>query len=116
MTLSAGTKLGPYEIVSLIGAGGFGEVYRARDTRLNRTVAIKVLSQELSAKPEARQRFEREAKTIAALNHPHICAPKRVASLMPFTRHRNTCASPKSRREINLLIVPSDGRTVIAAC
>jgi eukaryotic-like serine/threonine-protein kinase len=74
MTLSTGTKLGPYEIVSPLGAGGMGEVYRARDTRLERTVAIKVLPQQLSLSPESRQRFEREAKTISQLSHPHICA------------------------------------------
>jgi hypothetical protein len=66
--------LGPYEIVSPLGAGGMGEVYRARDTRLERTVAIKVLPSHLSSSPESRQRFEREAKTISQLSHPHICA------------------------------------------
>ena len=71
--LSPGTKLGPYEIQSQIGAGGMGEVYKARDTRLDRTVAIKVLPAHLADRPEARERFEREARTIAGLNHPHIC-------------------------------------------
>jgi serine/threonine protein kinase len=74
MTLSAGSRLGPYEILSPLGAGGMGEVYRARDTRLDRTVAIKVLAAHLSASSEVRQRFEREAKTISQLSHPHICA------------------------------------------
>jgi serine/threonine protein kinase/Tol biopolymer transport system component len=74
VTLSAGSRLGPYEIVSPLGAGGMGEVYRARDTRLDRTVAIKVLAAHLSSSPEVRQRFEREAKTISQLSHPHICA------------------------------------------
>ncbi|HSE62641.1 MAG TPA: protein kinase [Thermoanaerobaculia bacterium] len=74
MTLSPGSRLGPYEIVSPLGAGGMGEVYRARDTRLERTVAIKVLASHLSVSPEVRQRFEREAKTISQLSHPHICA------------------------------------------
>src|SRR5258706_11892327 len=73
MTLAAGTRLGPYEIQSPLGAGGMGEVYRARDTRLSRDVAVKVLPQHLSANPEVRARFEREAKTISSLNHPHIC-------------------------------------------
>src|SRR6266545_4836968 len=73
MTLTAGSRLGPYEIVAPLGAGGMGEVYKARDTRLERTVAIKVLPQHLSS-PEVRQRFEREAKTISQLSHPHICA------------------------------------------
>src|SRR5262245_4069864 len=74
MTLSAGTRLGPYEILSPLGAGGMGEVYKARDTRLERTVAVKVLPQHLSSSAEVRQRFEREAKTISQLSHPHICA------------------------------------------
>ena len=74
MTLSSGARLGPYEILAPIGAGGMGEVYRARDTRLERTVAVKVLPRNLSASPELRQRFEREAKTISQLSHPHICA------------------------------------------
>src|SRR4029434_6926270 len=73
MPLSSGSRLGPYEIVAPLGAGGMGEVYRARDTRLERTVAIKVLPDHLSS-PEAFQRFEREAKTISQLSHPHICA------------------------------------------
>ncbi len=73
MTLATGTKLGPYEILAPLGAGGMGEVYRARDTRLDRTVAIKVLPSHLSSDPARRQRFEREAKTISSLNHPHIC-------------------------------------------
>src|SRR5713101_7101064 len=74
MSLSSGARLGPYEIVSPLGVGGMGEVYRARDTRLERTVAIKVLPTHLSASAESRQRFEREAKTISQLSHPHICA------------------------------------------
>ncbi|MCC6651721.1 MAG: serine/threonine-protein kinase [Candidatus Eisenbacteria bacterium] len=71
--LEAGKKLGPYEIVSPLGAGGMGEVYRARDGRLGRDVAIKVLPQHLSADPEVRARFEREARTVSGLNHPNIC-------------------------------------------
>jgi Tol biopolymer transport system component/tRNA A-37 threonylcarbamoyl transferase component Bud32 len=73
MPLSPATRLGPYEILSPIGAGGMGEVYRARDTRLDRTVAIKVLHEDRYGTPQARERFEREAKTISSLNHPHIC-------------------------------------------
>jgi eukaryotic-like serine/threonine-protein kinase len=73
MSLAAGTKLGPYEIVAPIGTGGMGEVYRARDSRLGRDVAIKVLPEHLSSQPEIRARFEREAKTISSLNHAHIC-------------------------------------------
>src|ERR1700674_2461858 len=73
MALTSGNRLGPHEILSAIGAGGMGEVYRARDTRLNRTVAIKVLPRHLADRSELRERFEREARTIASLNHPHIC-------------------------------------------
>jgi serine/threonine protein kinase len=73
MALTSGTKLGPYEIASPIGAGGMGEVYRARDTRLDRTVAIKILPDHLSDNTEAKQRFEREARAISSLNHPNIC-------------------------------------------
>ena len=71
--IARGTRLGPYEILSFIGAGGMGEVYRARDTRLNRVVALKRLSARLAASPEGRMRFEREAHTTSTLNHPHIC-------------------------------------------
>jgi len=74
VTLATGTRLGPYEILAPLGAGGMGEVYRARDTRLERTVAVKVLPSHLSSSAEVRQRFEREAKTISQLSHPHICA------------------------------------------
>src|SRR5271169_655460 len=73
MSLPAGTKLGPYEITGPLGVGGMGEVYRARDTRLERTVAIKILPVQFTADPISKQRFEREAKTISSLNHPHIC-------------------------------------------
>jgi eukaryotic-like serine/threonine-protein kinase len=73
MALASGTKLGPYEIQSPLGAGGMGEVYRARDTRLERTVAIKVLPHHLSSNPDLKQRFEREARSISSLNHPRIC-------------------------------------------
>jgi eukaryotic-like serine/threonine-protein kinase len=78
--LNPGAKLGPYEIASPIGAGGMGEVYRARDTRLDRTVAIKILPAQLSSDPVRKQRFEREAKTISSLNHPHICVLHDVGS------------------------------------
>ena len=74
MLLTPGTRLGPYEILSPLGAGGMGEVYRAKDTRLGRDVAVKVLPTHLSAQPEIRARFEREAKTVSSLNHPNICA------------------------------------------
>ena len=74
MSLDTGTRLGPYELISVIGAGGMGEVYRAKDTRLDRTVAIKILPAHLSSNPDLKQRFEREARTISSLSHAHICA------------------------------------------
>ncbi|MCA1580879.1 MAG: serine/threonine-protein kinase [Acidobacteria bacterium] len=74
MTLAAGSRLGPYEILAAVGAGGMGEVYRVRDSRLDRIVAVKVLPAHLSTAPAVRQRFEREAKMISQLSHPHICA------------------------------------------
>ena len=80
MTISAGSRLGPYEIVAPLGAGGMGEVYRARDTRLQRDVAVKVLPAHLSSSSEMKQRFEREAKAISRLSHPHICALYDVGS------------------------------------
>ncbi len=74
MPLTTGTKLGPYEVLGELGAGGMGEVYRARDTRLDRTVAIKILPEQMSSDPGRRARFEREARTISGLSHPNICA------------------------------------------
>src|SRR5262245_56826923 len=73
MALQPGTRLGAYEVLSRIGAGGMGEVYQARHTRLDRHVALKVLAPELATDPEFRARFTHEAKAISALNHPHIC-------------------------------------------
>jgi len=73
MGLTFGTKLGSYEVQSPLGAGGMGEVYRARDTRLDRIVAIKILPAHLCSSSDMKQRFEREARAISALNHPHIC-------------------------------------------
>src|ERR1017187_7598594 len=73
MALVSGMLLGPYEIQSPLGAGGMGEVYRARDTRLDRTVAVKILPSHLSSNPEAKQRFDREARTISSLSHPNVC-------------------------------------------
>ncbi len=80
MPLAPGTQLGPYEIAAPLGAGGMGEVYRARDIRLERTVAIKILPAQFSSDPVRKQRFEREAKTISTLNHPHICVLHDVGS------------------------------------
>src|SRR5215467_815725 len=80
MPLAPGTKLGPYEIQSPLGAGGMGEVYRAKDTRLGRDVAVKILPREMSADATRKQRFEREAKAISGLNHPNICTLHDVGS------------------------------------
>ena len=80
MALSPGNRLGPYEIVGLLGAGGMGEVYRAKDTRLGREVAVKVLPQHLTSNPEIRARFDREAKTVSSLRS------RRVGSLLPGHR------------------------------
>ncbi|MBI3449967.1 MAG: serine/threonine protein kinase [Acidobacteria bacterium] len=80
MPLNAGQRLGPYEILTPIGAGGMGEVYRARDTRLDRTVAVKVLPSHAASNPEVRQRFEREAKAVSSLNHPNICTLHDIGS------------------------------------
>ena len=77
--LTAGTRLGPYEILSPLGAGGMGEVYKARDTRLNRTVALKVLPSAFAHDLELRERFEREAQAIAGLRHPNICVLHDIA-------------------------------------
>src|SRR6516225_8675464 len=73
MTLDSGSRLGPYEIDTLLGAGGMGEVYRAKDTRLGRVVAVKVLPSDLAHDPEKKRRFEREARSISTFSHPHIC-------------------------------------------
>src|SRR5215469_6078893 len=80
MSLASGTKLGPYQIVAPLGAGGMGEVYRARDTRLERTVALKILPAHFSCDPVRKQRFEREAKIVSNLNHPHICVLHDIGS------------------------------------
>ena len=74
MSVAPGTRFGPYELISLLGAGGMGEVYRARDPKLNRDVAIKILPEALAADPAALARFEREAQAVAALSHPNILA------------------------------------------
>ena len=87
-TLARGDRLGPYEVVGALGAGGMGEVYRATDTRLDRTVAVKVLTAHVADSPEQRERFEREARAVAAINHPHIC------TLFDVGRERPTSAGP----------------------
>src|SRR5215467_9336798 len=97
MALNPGTKLGPYEIQSALGAGGMGEVYRARDTRLDRTVAIKVLNSSVASSPELKQRFEREARAVSKLNHPHIC------TLYDFGLHDSTNTEMKNFLEHDAL-------------
>jgi len=111
MTFQPGDRLGSYEIVSLAGAGGMGEVYRALDTRLNRTVAIKALPPELSVDPELRDRFEREARAIAALSHPHICTLFDIGEAVPDLR----ASSHDSRAPIRFLVMEYlDGETLAA--
>src|SRR5438132_6736830 len=80
MILAPGQRLGPYEVIAPLGAGGMGEVYKARDTRLDRTVAVKILPPTLANDPDFKARFEREARNISALNHPHICVLYDVGS------------------------------------
>src|SRR5688572_31734263 len=85
MALTPGTRLGPYEVIASIGAGGMGEVYRARDTRLDRDVALKILPESFAIDPDRRARFEREAKAVAALSHPNILAIFDVGDSDPST-------------------------------
>src|SRR5512137_1089635 len=102
MSFSAGTRLGPYEILSPIGAGGMGEVYRAKDPRLARDVAVKVLPEEFFEGEERRQRFEREAKLLAALNHPNI------AAIYSFEEIPSSSSSPSTRHLLVMELVEGD--------
>ena len=104
MPLQAGTRLGPYEVLSLIGAGGMGEVYRARDTRLGREVAIKVLPADRVADADRRRRFVQEAQAVSALNHPHIITIYEIESadgndfiVMEYVRGKSWMRSSPAR-------------------
>ena len=112
MPLTIGARLGPYEIVSALGAGGMGEVYKARDTRLDRTVAIKVLPADLSSDPDSRARFEREARAVAALDHPHICAIYDVGEAAAAVSHPPSAISPDLVRY--LVMQHLEGETLAA--
>jgi serine/threonine protein kinase/Tol biopolymer transport system component len=116
MGLAAGTRLGPYEILAPLGAGGMGEVYRARDMRLGRDVAIKVLPQHLSQDPDLRQRFEREARAISQLNHPHICTlhdvGSEVAVAVPAEGHAGEASAPRGEKTDFLVMECLEGETL----
>src|SRR5438093_1818215 len=99
MALSPGARLGPYEILSVVGAGGMGEVYRARDTRLDRVVAIKILPPAAARDARRRQRFEREARAVSRLSHPHVCV------LYDIGRDRPRPASDGADGEIDYLVM-----------
>ena len=96
MGLAAGTRLGPYAVVSALDAGGMGEVYRARDTKLHRDVALKVLPEPFATDPDRRARFEREAQVLASLNHPNIAAIYGVEG-GAVGRGRRTGPGPRAR-------------------
>ena len=119
------SRLGPYEIEEKLGAGGMGEVYHARDTRLDRTVALKVLPPDLTNDPAARQRFEREARAVAALSHPHICTlhdgqqdgtdflvmEYLAGETLAARLHAGSCPSTKPSRTASRSPMPSRPRT-----
>ena len=105
MALTPGTKFGPYEIGSLLGMGGMGEVYTARDTRLQRTVAVKILPSDLSSNPELRSRFEQEAKSISALQHLNICVVHDIGSQRDVDFMVMECVSGQTLD----LVIPAGG-------
>ena len=110
MTLAPGVRLGPYEVVDALGAGGMGEVYRATDTRLDRTVAIKVLPAQVAADPALRERFEREARAVGALSHPNICTLHDVGRQRPA---RGAAAPDESDPPVDFLVMEClDGETL----
>src|SRR5262245_51296366 len=120
MALARGSRLGPYEIVSPLGTVGMREVYRARDTRLDRSVAMKVLPPPLSANAEGRQRFEREARAVSSLNHPHICTPHHIGRqdgvdflVMEYLEGWRSIRSCATRSRSSM---PSTRRIAMASC
>ena len=116
MALTSGERLGPYEIQSPVGAGGMGEVYRARDTRLERTVAVKILPSHLSENPEAKQRFDREARAISSLNHPNICTLFDVGHQGGIDFHRHIEIRITDRLDHLDCVQGRDSRIMIASC
>ena len=119
VALTSGIKLGPYEIIAPLGAGGMGEVYRARDTRLDRDVAVKVLPANLSSDPNLRQRLEREAKAVSKISHPHICTLHDIGHqdgmdflIMGTARRRDAGAAADERAAF----VRTDGSIRCADC
>jgi serine/threonine protein kinase len=106
MTLAAGSRIGPYEIVSSLGAGGMGEVYRARDTRLKRNVALKILPESFASDPESLARFQREAEALASLNHPNI------AQIYELEESRDVVVSGFSRTVRALVMELVEGETL----
>jgi serine/threonine protein kinase len=110
--LVPGLRLGPYEIVARVGAGGMGEVYRARDTRLDRIVAIKVLSSQLAGDPQFRQRFDREARAISALEHPHICSLYDVGEQIPSQGSAGTPSTSATEPIAFLVMQYLEGETL----
>ena len=107
MPLSSGARLGPYEILTALGAGGMGEVYKARDTRLDRIVAIKILSEEFARDANRRARFEREAHAVAALNHPNICQLFDIGEVASRRSHKSQVTRRKSQVTRRKSQVPS---------
>jgi eukaryotic-like serine/threonine-protein kinase len=113
MALIPGTRLGPYEVVDLLGAGGMGEVYRARDTRLDRIVAIKVLSSGLASDPQLRERFEREARAISSLAHPNICVLHDVGREQPLPAGDTAATPTADNPSVDFLVMEYlDGETL----
>ena len=100
MSLHAGTRLGPYEIQRSLGAGGMGEVYRARDTKLDRDVALKILPDSVANDPDRLMRFEREAKTLASLNHAHIAQIYQCRPELAANRERRHAISARDARRV----------------